>query len=107
MRSEISKRIIVFAAFILMACVWACRSTKQNLNKPIDNAPPSAPVSQSPFEIVDSKLIDVVSPFDHNRKEHKAKTQDCSACHVRASNDPTPLFPGHSACLECHKKDES
>jgi hypothetical protein len=96
----------VAAAFILFAAFWACRSTKQNLNKPIDSPPP-APVSQSPFDIVSSKVIDVVSPFDHNRKEHKAKTQDCSACHVRSTNDPTPLFPGHSACMECHSKDPS
>jgi hypothetical protein len=64
-------------------------------------------VNQSPFEIVDSKVIEVLSPFDHNRKEHKAKTQDCSACHLRSGNDPKPLFPGHSACQECHVKDKT
>lgn len=106
MRSETSKRIVA-VAFILAAGFAACRSTKQNLNKPIESSPPAAPVSQSPFEVVDSKLIDVVSPFDHNRKEHKAKTQDCGACHLRPGNDPTPLFPGHSACMVCHSKDPS
>lgn len=106
MKSETSKRIVA-VAFILFVGVCACRSTKQNLNKPIESPPPAAPVSQSPFDIVDSKVIDVVSPFDHNRKEHKAKTQDCSACHARPSNDPTPLFPGHSACMGCHRKDPS
>lgn len=106
MRSETSKRIVI-GTFILFAGFWACRSTKQNLNKPIESPPPTAPVTQSPFDLVDSKVIDVVSLFDHNRKEHKAKTEDCSACHVRSNNDPTPLFPGHSACRDCHKKDMS
>ena len=106
MKSDASKRIVV-VAFILLVGLWACRSTKQNLNKPIESAPPAPPVSQSPFEVVDSKVIEVVSPFDHNRKEHKAKTQDCSACHIRAANDPTPAFPGHAACFDCHVKDKT
>src|SRR6185369_3300680 len=106
MRSETSKRIVA-AAFIVVAGFCACRSTKQNLNKPIESPPPTAPVSQSPFDVVDSKLIDVASPFDHNRKEHKTKTQDCAACHVRPSNDRTPLLPGHNACNVCHKTDWS
>ncbi len=106
MRSETSKRIVV-AAFILFVGFCACRSTKQNLNKPIESPPPATPVSQSPFDLVDSKVIEVLSPFDHNRKEHKTKTQDCSACHVRATNDPTPVFPGHSACFDCHVKDKT
>jgi hypothetical protein len=108
MRSETSKRIVVVVAFILFAGLGACRSTKQNLNKPPEGAtPPAAPVSQSPFDIVDSKVIEIVSPFDHNRKEHKTKTQDCAACHLRASNDPKPVLPGHPACFECHGKDFS
>lgn len=106
MRSETLKRIIAVTAVILFVGLWACRSTKQNLNKPPESAaPPPTPVSQSPFDIVDSKVIEVVSPFDHNRKEHKTKTQDCAACHVRAANDPKPVLPGHSACIECHAKD--
>jgi decaheme cytochrome c component MtrC/MtrF-like protein len=106
MRSDTSTRIAA-VAFILFAGFWACRSTKQNLNKPIESPPPTAPVSQSPFDVVDSKVIGVVSPFDHNRKEHKAKTQDCSACHARSSNDPVPMWPGHSACFDCHVKDKT
>jgi hypothetical protein len=106
MRSETSKRIVV-VAFIIVAGFAACRSTKQNLNKPIDSPPPAAPVSQSPFDVVDSKLIDVVSPFDHNRKEHKSKTQDCAACHLRGTNDARPTMPGHPACFDCHQKDLS
>lgn len=103
MRSETSKRIIAAAAAILFG-LWACRSSMQNLNKPIDRPPPP-PASQSPFDIVDSKLIEVASPFDHNRKEHKPRTQDCGACHVRANNDPRPVLPGHPACIECHARD--
>src|SRR2546425_8779537 len=104
MSSKTSKRIAA-AAFILFACFGACRSTKQNLNKPIESPPPTAPVSQSPFDVVDSKVIEVVSPFDHSRKEHRTKTQDCAACHLRPNNDPTPVWPGHAACQECHVKD--
>ncbi len=108
MRRETSKRIVVVAAFILFVVLGACRSTKQNLNKaPEGAAPPPAPVSQSPFDIVDSKVIEIVSPFDHNRKEHKTKTQDCAACHVRPTNDPKPVLPGHPACFECHARDFS
>jgi hypothetical protein len=106
MRSDISKRI-VFLAFILLAGFCACRSTKQNLNKPIESPPPVAPAGQSPFDIVDSKIIEVVSPFDHNRNEHKSRTQDCSVCHVRANNNSIPVFPGHSACFDCHVKDKT
>src|SRR5262245_40024997 len=107
MRNELYnfKLTISLAAIIVVIGLWSCRSTKQNLNKPPDSAPPTAPVSQSPFDIVDSKVIAAVSPFDHNRKEHKSKTQDCSACHQRASNEPTPALPGHPACIECHAKD--
>ncbi|MFY9556385.1 MAG: hypothetical protein WAV47_16855 [Blastocatellia bacterium] len=104
MRRETSKRIVLVGAIIVFG-LWACKSTKQNLNKPVESAPAPAPVSQSPFDIVDSKVIEVVSPFDHNRKEHKSKTQDCAACHLRANNDPKPVFPGHAACIECHAKD--
>lgn len=106
MSIENSKRIVVLLGILLVAGVMACKSTKQNLNKPPETPAPSpTPVSQSPFDLVDSKVIEVVSPFDHNRKEHKTKTQDCAACHVRANNDARPSFPGHSACIECHAKD--
>ena len=108
MKRETSKRIVAAMAVILFVCLWACKSTKQNVNKPPEGANPPAPAaSQSPFEIVDSKVIETVSPFDHNRKEHKTKTQDCGACHERASNDPKPVLPGHPACFECHAKDFS
>src|SRR5438552_3373069 len=100
MRSETSKLIISAVAVVLFVSLWACRSTKQNLNKPAEGASPPAPVSQSPFDVVDSKVIEVVSPFDHSRKEHRTKTQDCAACHLRPNNDPTPVWPGHAACQE-------
>ncbi len=106
MKSDAAKRIVAAVAILVIAAVWACRSTKQNLNKPPESPPASvAPASQSPFDVVDSKVIEVVSPFDHNRKEHKTKTQDCAACHVRPTNEARPVFPGHSACIECHAKD--
>ncbi|HEY3136565.1 MAG TPA: hypothetical protein VGL29_11105 [Blastocatellia bacterium] len=102
-------RVISLAAMICVIGLWACRSTKQNLNKPPENPPAPAPVSQSPFDVVDSKVIALISPFDHNRKEHKARTQDCGVCHERPDNDPKPVFQRngkeHGACIECHNRD--
>lgn len=94
-------------AVCLLAVALACKSTKQSLNRN-DNSgpPPPAPTaSTSPFDVVESKVIDQTSPFNHSRKEHRTKTQDCAFCHRRTDNSPTPIFPGHSACLECHSKD--
>src|SRR5437867_9318041 len=108
MNRRAAKRIVLTLAITLTAGLWACRSTKQNLNKPPESpATPAAPVNQSPFDLIESKLIEVVSPFDHDRKEHNTKTQDCAACHLRATNDPKPVLPGHSACRDCHSKDLS
>ena len=109
MRNETTKllKLAVLAAAIMLLAI-ACRSTKQNLNKPVDNANTSAPVqpvSQSAFDVVDSKVIEKISPFIHTRKEHQTKTKDCAFCHQRKDNNPTPTFPGHSACIECHQKD--
>jgi hypothetical protein len=102
MGRETSKRIIAVTAIILFGA-WACRSNLQNLNRTVESAPPA--VSQSAFDIVDSKVIEVISPFDHTRRDHKTKSLDCSACHVRANNDPKPVMPGHPACIECHLRD--
>ena len=108
MANRVTKRLkLVVLAVLLVAAVAACKSTKQNLNKPAETAPAPAPASQSPFEIVDSKVIAAVSPFNHSRKEHRTKTEDCLACHKRANNDAKPVFPGHAACFECHAKDFS
>ena len=84
---------LAVVAMMLVAAVVSCKSTKQNLNKPAEpsTAPAPAPASQSPFELVESKVIATVSPFDHSRKEHRTKTEDCSACHKRANNDAKPV----------------
>lgn len=108
MTSSKLKLVILLAAIALFVSLLACRSTRQNLNKPAESpAAPATQVSQSPFDLVDSKLIEAVSPFDHSRKEHKTKTQDCGACHLRATNDAKPVLSGHPACFECHAKDFS
>ena len=105
-RVNLGKTVLAFGLLLIAAAI-SCKSTKQNLNKPVETPaqPSPTPVSQSPFDVVDSKLIEKLSPFDHNRKEHKTRTQDCAYCHRRPDNSPTPIFPGHSACLECHSKD--
>ena len=102
------KLIVATITLMLFVSFAACRSTKQNLNKPPDNAnaaPPAQPVSQSAFDVVDSKVIEKVSPFDHNRKEHQTRTKDCAFCHQRKDNNATPVFPSHPACIDCHQKD--
>ena len=105
---KVLKLSVAFAAVLLLALAQACRSTRQNLNVAVENSNASAaaePASQSPFNVVDSKVIEKLSPFDHNRPEHQTRTKDCAFCHERATNDPTPVFPGHAACIECHRKD--
>jgi hypothetical protein len=109
MRNDLSKWVkqaVIATAVALFALSLACRSTQQNLNKPADAPPPAqTPQAQSPFNVVESKIIEDNSPFDHARAEHQTKTKDCVACHQRADNEPTPRFPGHAACIECHQKD--
>lgn len=106
--AKLLKRIAVIAALALFVSFVACRSKKENLNKPADNSnasAPAQPTNPSAFDIVDSKVIERVSPFDHSRKEHQTKTKDCAFCHVRKDNSPTPVFPSHPACIECHQRD--
>ena len=41
------------------------------------------------------------SKFSHTTREHVSKS--CASCHRRAENNsPTPGFPGHKACTDCH-----
>ena len=102
------KQLALMAALALFVSSAACRSTKENLNRPAENSnasAPAQPVSQSAFDVVDSKVIEKVSPFDHGRKEHQTKVKDCAFCHVRKDNSATPVFPSHPACIECHQRD--
>lgn len=106
--AKLLKQIVTIAALALIVSVGACRSKKENLNKPADNsnaAPAAQPASPSAFDVVDSKVIEKQSPFDHSRKEHQTKTRDCAFCHQRKDNSATPVFPSHPACIECHQKD--
>src|ERR1051325_4811599 len=106
--AKILKQIVTIVALALIVGVGACRRKKENLNKPVENsnaAPTTQPVSQSACDVVDSKVIEKQSPFDHSRKEHQTKTKDCAFCHQRKDNSPTPVFPSHPACFQCHQKD--
>jgi hypothetical protein len=102
------KTIIILASAIVLISGLACKSTKQpTANKAAETqqpAPqPAAP--PSPFDVKESAVIAKNSPFDHSRPEHQTKTKDCGFCHQRPDNNVTPVFPGHSACIECHAKD--
>src|SRR6185295_10812818 len=110
MRNDTTRSLrlmIIAAAAIVLISALACRSTKPpTANKAAEApqpAPPAAP--PSPFDIKESAVIDRTSPFNHTRPEHQTKTKDCGFCHQRADNNVTPVFPGHSACIECHAKD--
>lgn len=111
MRNDTTRRLklILTCLAILLITGIACRSSKQpTANKAADTPPaPQPPAAQSPFDVKESAVIDRTSPFSHTRPEHQTKTKDCAFCHQRADNNVTPVFPGHSACIECHAKDFS
>jgi hypothetical protein len=101
--STILKEAVIVAAAIGLVGA-ACRSTKQNLNKNVEESPATATSNSNSVQAVaESKLIDRDIPFNHNRKEHK--TRDCKSCHQRFEKDEIPKFPSHSACIDCHQKD--
>jgi hypothetical protein len=99
--------IIIGAAAILLISALACRSTKQPTANKAAETPQPAPqtTTPSPFEVKESVVIERTSPFNHTRAEHQTKTKDCAFCHQRSDNSVTPVFPGHSACIECHGRD--
>ncbi|MEK6325405.1 MAG: cytochrome c3 family protein [Acidobacteriota bacterium] len=111
MRNDSTRRlklIITCAAAILVLSGLACRSSKQPTANKAAETPQPAPqanANQSPFDVKESVVIDRTSPFNHTRAEHQTKTKDCGFCHQRLDNNVTQVFPGHSACIECHAKD--
>ena len=40
------------------------------------------------------------SKFLHSSQKHSSL--GCNSCHQRNDNSPTPRFPGHSSCTNCH-----
>ncbi|HEV8485733.1 MAG TPA: hypothetical protein VGV87_19475 [Blastocatellia bacterium] len=107
-RSKKLKLVIVGLAAALLVGALACRNSKQadNTNRASTPPPAAAPAAPQPqITPVDAAVIERVSPFNHNRAEHKKL--DCSVCHERTDNEPAPRFPGHSACNDCHQKDFS
>jgi len=58
--AKLLKQIVTIAALALVVSVGACRSKKENLNRPVENsnaAPAAQPVTPSAFDVVDSKVI--------------------------------------------------
>src|SRR5262249_30128661 len=102
--------IIIGAAALALIAALACRSTAPPTANKVADTPQAAPkpaAPPSPFDVKESVVIERTSPFNHNRAEHQTKTKDCGFCHQRPDNNVTPVFPGHSACLDCHAKDFS
>ena len=100
--------IIIGAAVMALIGAIACRSTAPPTANKAAETPQTAPkpaAPPSPFDVKESAVIDRTSPFNHTRPEHQTKTKDCGFCHQRLDNNVTPVFPGHSACIECHAKD--
>jgi hypothetical protein len=93
--------IAVAAAFATLA---ACGKSQPPANKSVQPSTPAQPTQPSTpgMTPVESAIIEKTSPFNHNTKAHK---QDCVNCHQRTDNEPVPLFPGHTACIDCHQKD--
>jgi hypothetical protein len=99
--------MIIAAAALAFLGALACRSTAPpTANKAAETPQPATPAAPpSPFNVKESAVIERTSPFNHTRAEHQTKTKDCAFCHQRPDNNVTPVFPGHSACIECHAKD--
>lgn len=103
MTDSFSKRIKlgVVVAVLIMA-VLSCRKTQPPANKSIEPTPQPSPAVEQTVAVVDSKLIERKTPFNHTRTEHK---QSCNFCHQRPDNQETPRFPSHAACIICHQQD--
>jgi hypothetical protein len=89
---------------VLMALVVAALSCKKEPTK--EAIKPAPPVEQPGTQIVGAAQVATLEQqkrFNHNTQAHKQ--QDCKLCHQRTSNDPSPTFPGHSACIGCHVRD--
>jgi hypothetical protein len=89
---------------ILMLAAGICCGKREQATRPVE--PPQQPTAPAqpavsivePFE---AKVLLSLSPFDHNRPEHKK--QQCVLCHKRTNETTTaPVFPGHDACDRCH-----
>jgi hypothetical protein len=100
--------LVMIAGLALIMSLLACRGSE---SPPRRTSPASATPSPTPTGTPESQLTDAVESkllerrlrFDHNRAEHKK--QNCALCHQRSNNDPTPTFPGHAACVNCHGKE--
>ena len=102
-----TKLVIAMLAVIGVAGLQACGDSKKPAPTNANKAPePAAGAPAAPqITPVDAKVTESESTFDHNRVEHKKV--ECSFCHQRTDNEPTPKFPGHSACNDCHQQDFS
>ena len=103
------KLVIVGLAAALLVGALACRDKKppsNNTNRASTPPPATTPsATQSQIAAVDAPVLERAAPFSHNRAEHKKL--ECTVCHERTDNEPTPRLPGHSACNDCHQKDFS
>ncbi|MEW6210000.1 MAG: hypothetical protein AB1631_16660 [Acidobacteriota bacterium] len=108
MRNDASKWLrlaIALAAMTLIGVMMACRESAKNQNAANTNTqaapPPVTPVGTPIVDPADAKTMLTLSPFNHNRPEHKK--QACVLCHKRTEErTAAPVFPGHDACDRCH-----
>ncbi len=110
MRNDISKWLrlaVALTGITLIGVMMACRESAKNQNTDSTNntnsqsAPPVTPIGTPIVDPADAKTMLTLSPFNHNRPEHKK--QACILCHKRTDEKTdAPIFPGHDACDRCH-----
>lgn len=115
-KAKLLKQTVVGLAVALLIGAAACRSSQENLNRPLDNRNQAANTNTAPPappEFIKEAAFGKKSTFDHNISGHKEVK--CLSCHNRAlpdpvtrtsdPKDPAPKFPGHGACDDCHNKE--
>lgn len=97
------KLAVLGGAFVLAINLVSCKDSPPPANTSLPPRPaPSPETSRQSVTPVESAVIERRLQFNHETQEHKL---NCSFCHQRVDSEPTPRFPGHAACGECHQKD--
>ena len=79
--------LFVFAALPLLALASARLST-------------ASPSSVTPAPAAAFEPQGDGAQFSHRTERHASLA--CNSCHARPDNSPTPRWPGHKACTDCH-----
>jgi c(7)-type cytochrome triheme protein len=97
------KALVKHKGLLLAFCVLCiCLLSDARLRKPADMQATQLPAEEiRAFVLVAQDPTLDYSKFLHTSQRHTSLS--CSSCHERsADNSPTPRFPGHKACTNCH-----